>query len=326
MKRREFLTLLGSTTAVWSLPGRAQAGSQPVIGFVHARSREETTSLVSAFRNGLSENGYIEGKTVSIELQFADGQYDLLRQIISDLIHRNVTVLVAGADPAAVAAKSVTQNVPIVFAVGNDPIALGLVASLNHPGGNATGLTILAPSLEPKRLGLLREILPLNSAVGVLLNPRLPLSQIQAQSVQDAARSVNFRVQLYWAGDDGEMQRVFDSVEHDGVSALMVGADPFFDTRRTVLTSWAKDHKLPTMFQFKEYALSGGLMSYGVNLPEVYRQVGIYAGRILKGEKSADLPVLEPTKFDFVINQKTANTLGITIPSGVMAIADEVIE
>ena len=297
-----------------------------MIGFVHARSHDETSPLVEALRKGLAEPGFTEGQTVAIDFRFAGGQYDHLPQIFSDLIKRNVAIVVAGADPAAVAAKRVAQNVPIVFAVGNDPVALGLVTSLGRPGGNATGLTILAPSLEPKRLGLLREILPPNATIGVLLNPMLPLSQKQAQAVQDAASSIKLAIQLYWARDEHEITDALNSVAKEGVSALMVGADPFFDTHRTLLTTWANDHKLPTMFQFREYAVAGGLMSYGINLPDVYRQVGVYSGRILKGEKPAELPVLQPTKFDFVINQKTAKKLGITIPSGVLAIADEVIE
>jgi ABC-type uncharacterized transport system substrate-binding protein len=326
MRRRDFISLLGSAAVARPLAARAQQRALPLIGFVHARSHDETSALVEAFHKGLAETGFTEGQTVAIEFRFAGGQYDQLPQIFSDLIKRNVAILVAGADPAAVAAKRIAQSVPIVFAVGNDPVALGLVTSLGRPGGNATGLTILAPSLEPKRLGLLREILPANATIGVLLNPMLPLSQKQAQAVQDAARSINLAIQLYWARDEHEIKDALNSVAKDGASALMVGADPFFDTHRTLLTSWANDHKLPTMFQFREYAVAGGLMSYGINLPDAYRQIGAYAGRILKGEKPAELPVLQPTKFDFVINQKTAKTLGITIPSGVLAIADEVIE
>jgi putative ABC transport system substrate-binding protein len=324
MRRREFIAVLGGAVITW--PFNVSAQSAPLVGFVHARSRDETTALVAAFQKGLTETGYIDGQTVITELHFAGGQYDQLPQMFSDLVSRNAAVLVAGADPAAVAAKRTTQTVPIVFSVGNDPIALGLVASLNQPGGNATGLSILTNTLEPKRLGLLREILPANASVGLLLNPKLPLSQMQAQAVQDAARSINLTIRVFWAGDEHEMTEALNSVAHEGVAALMVGADPFFDTYRTLLTGWANNHKLPTMFQFREYALAGGLMSYGINLPDVYRQIGVYTGRILKGEKPAQLPVLLPSKFDFVINQKTAKTLGIRIPSGVLAIADDVIE
>jgi putative tryptophan/tyrosine transport system substrate-binding protein len=197
---------------------------------------------------------------------------------------------------------------------------------LNRPGGNATGLAILTNLLEQKRLSLFREIVPPTSTIAILLNPKNPLSETQVRAVQDAASSMKLAIQLFWASDDNQLTKALDAIAHDGISALMVVADPYFDTRRTLITSWPNEHRLPTMFQFREYAESGGLMSYGPNLPDIYRQLGVYTGRILKGESPADMPVLQPTKFDFVINQKTAHSLGIAIPSGVMAIADEVIE
>jgi putative ABC transport system substrate-binding protein len=246
--------------------------------------------------------------------------------MVAELVRRPVAVLVTGADPAAVAGKRATATIPIVFSVGGDPIKLALVQSLNQPGGNATGTTILTTSLEPKRLGLLREMLPPNATVGVFLNPTLPLSQRQSQEVQDAAREINLSTRIFWVGTDPEIENAMDVIVREHIAALMVGADPFFDTRRDMLTRLALRHKLPTMFQFREYTQAGGLMSYGVNLPDVYRQVGTYTARILKGESPADLPVLQPSKFEFVVNLKTAKALGIEIPGRLLSFVDEVIE
>ncbi len=274
----------------------------------------------------MAQNGYVEGQNVAIEFRFAAGQYNQLPELISELVRRPVTVLFTGADPAAIAGKHITGTIPIVFAVGGDPVQEGLVASLSRPGGNATGMTILTASLEPKRLGLLREILPPNATVGVLLNPKLSPSQKQGQEVQEAAQAINLSVRIFWVSNDPEIEGALDAIVQQRIAALMVGADPFFDTRREKLTGWAIGHKTPTMFQFREYAAAGGLMSYGIDLPEVYRQLGVYTARILKGEKPADLPVEEPTKFELVINRKTAKTLGLTLPSGLLSIADEVID
>jgi putative ABC transport system substrate-binding protein len=315
MRRRDFITSVAGAVT-WPLAARAQQPTMPVIGFVHARSNDETMPLVAAFLKGLSNIGFIENQTVAIEFRFAGGQYDQLPHLVADLIDHKVAVLVAGADPAALAAKRSTQSLPIVFSVGSDPVTLGLVASLNRPGGNATGMAILTALLEQKRLSLLREILPAASTVGVLLNPKSPPAEIQGRAVQDAAGSLKFAMRPYWAGDDDEMTKALGAIAHDGISALMISADPYFDSRRTLITNWTKDHKLPTMFQFREYPVSGGLMSYGPNLPDIYRQLGDYACRVLKGENPAEMPVLQPTKFDFVINQKTASVLGISIPSG----------
>ena len=246
--------------------------------------------------------------------------------MVAELVRRPVAVLVAGADPAAVAGKHATSTIPIVFAVGGDPVKLALVQSLNRPGGNATGITILTTSLEPKRLGLLREMLPPDATLGVFLNPALPLSQKQSQEVQDAAREINLSTRIFWVGTDPEIESAMDAIVREHIAALMVGADPFFDTRRDKLTGLALRHKLPTMFQFREYTQAGGLMSYGIDLPDVYRQVGTYTARILKGENSADLPVLQPSRFEFVVNLKTAKALGIQIPGRLLSFVDEVIE
>jgi putative ABC transport system substrate-binding protein len=326
MRRREFITLIGGAAVAWPRVTWAQQSALPVIGFVHARSRDDTAHLEAAFRQGLVENGYVEGKDVVIEFRFAAGQYNKLTEMVAKLVRRPVTVLVAGADPAAIAAKQATETIPIVFAVGGDPVKLALGKSLNRPGSNATGTTILTTSLEPKRLGLLREMLPPNSTVGVFLNPTLPLSQKQSQEVQDAAREINLPTRIFWVATDPEIDTAIDVIVREHIAALMVGADPFFDTRRDKLTRLALRHKLPTMFQFREYTQAGGLMSYGINLPDVYRQVGTYTARILKGEKPADLPILQPSKFEFVVNLKTAKALGIQIPGRLLSFVDEVIE
>ena len=326
MTRRDFITLIGGAALAWPRKIWAQQPALPVVGFVHARSREDTTRLVAAFRKGLDENGYVESKNVAVEFRFADGQYNKLSEMVAELVRRPVAVLVTGADPAAVAGKQATATIPIVFVVGGDPIRLALVQSLNRPGGNATGTTILATSLEPKRLGLLREMLAPNATVGVFLNPTLPLSQKQAQEVQDAAREINLSTRIFWVSTDPEIESAMDVVVREHIAALMVGADPFFDTRREKLADLALRHRLPTMFQFREFTEAGGLMSYGINLPDVYRQVGAYTARIIKGESPADLPVLQPSKFEFVVNLKTAKALGIQMPGRLLSFVDEVIE
>jgi len=282
--------------------------------------------LIAAFKQGLAESGYVENKTVDIEFRFADGQYNRLSEMVAELVKRPVAVLVTGADPAAVAGKQATATIPIVFVVGGDPVKLALVQSLNRPGSNATGMTILATSLEPKRLGLLREMLTPNATVGVFLNPTLPLSQRQSQEVQDAAREINLSIRIFWVSTDPEIESAMDVIVRENIAALMVGADPFFDTRREKLAALGLRHRLPTMFQFREFAEAGGLMSYGINLSDVYRQVGAYTARIIKGERPADLPVLQPSKFEFVVNLKTAKALGIQIPGRLLSFVDEVIE
>jgi putative ABC transport system substrate-binding protein len=282
--------------------------------------------LVAAFKQGLAESGYVENKTVDIEFRFADGQYNRLSEMVAELVKRPVAVLVTGADPAAVAGKQATATIPIVFVVGGDPVKLALVQSLNRPGSNATGTTILTTSLEPKRLGLLREMLTPNASIGVFLNPTLPLSQRQSQEVQDAAREINLSTRIFWVSTDPEIESAMAVIVREHIAALMVGADPFFDTRREKLAALGLRHGLPTMFQFREFAEAGGLMSYGINLSDVYRQVGAYTARIIKGESPADLPVLQPSKFEFVVNLKTAKALGIQIPGRLLSFVDEVIE
>jgi putative tryptophan/tyrosine transport system substrate-binding protein len=306
---------------------RAQSLVKPVIGYLAARGPSDSTHLAAAFRRGLAEIGYVEGQNVIIEQRWALGQVERLPTMASELVRRPVTVLVStGGENAATAAKAATSTIPIVFASGSDPVEIGLVASYSRPGGNATGVSILTTTLEPKRLELMRELVPAAEAIGVLVDLSKPAGERQARDVQVAARAMDLSIQLLRATTDQEIEAAFEAVTQQQISALMVAASPFFDTRRDKLIDLAARRSLPTLFQFREYAVSGGLMSYGIDLPDAYRKVGVYAGRILKGERPADLPVELPTKFELVINLKTAKALGITIPPMLLARADEVIE
>src|SRR5262249_7350897 len=303
MKRREFITLLGGATAAWPLAARGQQPAMPVIGFLNARSPEDTMHLVAAFRRGLGEGGFIEAQNVAIEYRWALGQYDQLPAIATELAHRPVTVLATGGgEPAALAAKSATSTIPIVFVVGGDPVKEGLVTSFNLPGGNSTGVSILTTTLEPKRLGLLRELVPATATIGALVNPSYPLYESQLRDVQEAARVLALPLVVLPANTDREIEASFETVDQRRISSLTVAAAPFFDTRRDKLVALAARHAVPTIYQFREFVTAGGLVSYGVDVADAYRQIGIYAARILNGEKPADLPVMQPTKFELVIN------------------------
>jgi putative ABC transport system substrate-binding protein len=326
VRRRQFITLFGGAAAAWPLAARAQQSAMPVVGFLHARSREDTEYQVAALRRGLAENGYVEGQSAIIEYRFAHGQYDRLPMMAAELARWPVAILVAGSDPAALAAKAATSTIPIVFSIGSDPIKLGLVASFNRPDGNATGMSMLTSTLEPKRLGLLHELVPQAAMVGVFLNPNYPLAESHSRDVQEAARAVGLHIHILRAGTDDEIDAAFETVGQQRIAALVVGADPFFDTRRNKLIALSARHRVPTMYQFREHAAAGGLLSYGIDLSDVYRKVGVYAGRILKGAKPADLPVEQPTKFELIINLKTAKALGLDVPAKLLALADEVIE
>ena len=327
MKRRDFITLLGGAAAAWPLAVRAQQPAVPVVGYLNARSLDDSPHLVTAFRRGLAENGYVEGQNVTIEYRWALGQYDRLQMLAAELARRPVTVLAAtGGEASALAAKAASSTIPIVFSIGGDPVRLGLVESYNRPGGNMTGINILTATLEAKRLGLLHEMVPRAAAIGVLLNPNNPPSEVQLKDVEAAGRAVGLQIHALWAGTDREIDAAFENIVQQRIAALAVTAGPFFDTRRDKLVALAAHYAVPTMYQFREYTVAGGLMSYGIDIVDVYRQVAVYVGRILKGEKAAELPVLQPTKFQFVINLKTANALGLNVPSGLSAMADEVIE
>jgi putative ABC transport system substrate-binding protein len=325
LKRREFITLLGGAAA-WPVAARAQQPAMPVIGYLSARSPEDTAHLVPAFRQGLGEGGFVEGQNVTIEYRWALGQVDRLPALAAELAGRPVAVIVTtGGESAALAARAATSTIPIVFSMG-DPVKAGLAASYNRPGGNATGINILNDTLEPKRLGLLRELVPQAVTIGFLLNPNFPSAESQSKDVQEAARAIGLQIHVLRANTDREIEAAFEIIAQHRIAALAVAASPFFDTRRDKLVALAARHSVPTIYQFREFVAAGGLVSYGIDPIDAYRQVGVYAGRILKGAKPSDLPVLQPTKFELVINLKTAKALGLDVPLHLQQLADEVIE
>jgi putative ABC transport system substrate-binding protein len=327
MKRREFIALLGGAAATWPLATRAQQPAIPVIGFLSARSPDESSHLVAAFGRGLAENGYVEGKNVAIEYRWALAQYDRLPALAAELARRPVAVLVSvGGEPAALAAQAATATIPIVSLFTVDPVERGLVASLNRPGGNVTGISVLGAALEAKRLGLLHDLVPQAATIGVLLNPNFPPAASQLRDMQEAARAIGLQLHVLRAGTDREIDTAFESVAQHRIPALAVAADPFFNTRRDKLAALAARHAVPAIYILRDYAVAGGLMSYGIDPSDAYRQIGIYAARILSGAKPADLPVIQPTKFEFVINLKTAKTLGLDVSPNLLTLADEVIE
>jgi putative ABC transport system substrate-binding protein len=325
MKRRDFVAALGAVAA-GTFAARAQP-TPPVIGFLSARSPVESAGLVAAFRRGLAENGTIEGLNVAIDYRWALGAYDRLPAMALELVHRPVAVFVTvGGEVAVRAAIAATRNIPIVGIFADDPVASGLVASLNRPGGNTTGVFNFNPTLEAKRLGLLHELVPQAATIGVLVNPNYPPAASQLKGVEEAARTIGLGTLAMRAGNDGEIEAAFESAIQQRIRILAVTSDPFFNTRSEKLVALATRHAVPTVYPFREYVAAGGLMSYGVDLSEMYRQVGIYAGQVVKGVKPADLPIMQPIKFELVINVNTAKTLGLTVPSTLLASADEVIE
>jgi len=325
MRRREFIAMLGGAAVTWPLAARAPQTAMPVVGFLNGSSAWEGAHFVATFRQGLSEIGYVEGRNVAIDYRWAEGHYDRLPVLAADLIRLQVAVLACNT-PATIAAKAATTTIPIVFSSGGDPIRLGLVSSLNKPGGNVTGVSFFSAALEAKRLGILRELVPNAAVFAAILNPEFPDFEVQSKEVQDAARTLGVQVQILRASSERELDMAFAKVTELQAGGLLVGADPFLYSRRDYIVAAAARNAVPAIYEQRENAVAGGLVSYGTNLTEVYRQVGIYTGRILKGEKPGDLPVLQPTKFELVINLKTAKALSLTIPPGVLAIADEVIE
>ena len=331
MKRRAFISLLGGAAAApsmfWPRLASAEQATMPVIGFLSSRSPAESSHLVAAFRAGLQAGGYVEGQNVAIEYRWAEGQYDRLPALAVDLVRRGVAVLATtGGEPSALAAKAATSTIPIVFTVGGDPVKIGLVASLNRPGGNATGVSLLTTVPEAKRLGLLYELVPNAALIGVLINPNYQGAEAQSREVQDAARAIDRRIEIATAGNDRQLEAAFGTLVQQHADALLVGADPFFGTRRDRIIALAVQFKLPAMYQFRDYPVAGGLMSYGINITDGYRQVGVYTGQVLKGAKPADLPIHQSIKFEFIINLKSAKALGLQIPDKLIALADEVIE
>jgi len=325
MRRRSFLAVVGGAAA-WPLSVRAQP-ALPVIGYLHSGSSASYAHLVAAFRQGLREQGYLEGQNVVIEYRWAEGRYDRLPQLAADLVGRHVAVIVTqGGDPPPLAAKSATSTIPIVFTSSSDPVKLGLVASLNRPGGNVTGFWAYTSLLGTKRIEMMRQLFPASALIAVLLNPNNPNARIDMLDLQEAARTVGQSITFVKASTETEIDAVFATLGEQRVSELLVNTDPYFLAQRDQFVSLAARYSIPTIYPWREAVAAGGLMSYGASLADGYRQVGIYAGRVLKGEKAADLPVVQPTKFELVINLKTAKTLGLDIPPTVLALADEVIE
>jgi putative ABC transport system substrate-binding protein len=318
------MTLLGGAV-MWSRAARAQQPAMPVIGFLNGASPDGYAPYAAAFRQGLKEAGYVEGQNAAIEYQWAEGHYDRLPTLVADLVRRKVTVLAATSSPAALAAKAATSTVPIVFTIGDDPVKLGLVASLNRPGGNVTGVTNLLVELGSKQLGLLREVAPGTTAIAVLTNPNFPGTERQLRDVEAAAHVLGVQLIVLRASTEREMETAFVTMARQGGVALLVAVDPFFFERRDYVVALTARHAIPAMYPVREFD-AGGLMSYGSDFADSYRQAGIYTGRIVRGEKAGDLPVQRSTKFEFVINFKTAKALGLAVPNSMQLLADEVIE
>ena len=326
MRRRAFISLLGGA-ATWPLVAHAQQPGMPVVGFLGTASAGPFAHLVASLRRGLQETGFVEGRNVAIEYRWAEGQYDRVPALAADLVRRQVAVIVTvGGEPSVAAAKAATATIPIVFNTGTDPVKLGLVASLARPGGNLTGVNIFTTELTEKRLGLLRDLVPAAPTIAVLLNPNFPAAAANVREAEAAARAIGKQVVIFNASSDAEIETAFANIVQAQCRALLVGADPFFNSRRALIVALVARHAIPAIYEWREFAEAGGLISYGTSLVEAYRQQGIYAGRILKGEKPADLPIVQLSKFELIINLNTALALGLAIPPGVLAIADEVIE
>jgi putative ABC transport system substrate-binding protein len=325
MKRREFITIMGGAAA-WSR-ARAQQPALPTIGYLSTRSPGEAKYVTDAFAQGLSENGYVEGRNLAIEFRWAELQYDQLPALASDLVRRQVAVIAAvGGAHSGLAAKAATSTIPIVFVSAGDPVTFGLVPSLNRPGANVTGISMITVALAPKRLELLHELVPAPAVIAMLVNPTSPYVESETKDIMASARALGRQVQVLNASTGPEIDMAFTTLGRQGVGALLVSGDPFFDSQRDRLIVLAAHLAIPAIYQWREFPMIGGLMSYGTSILDAYRQSGIYVGKILKGAKPADLPVMQPTKFEFVINLRTSKALGIEIPPKLLTFADEVIE
>jgi putative ABC transport system substrate-binding protein len=326
MKRREFIVVVGGAAVTWPLEARAQQAAMPVIGFLHGASSDGYEPMVTGFRQGLKETGYVDGQNVAIEFRWAQGDYDQMPAMAADLVRRHAAVIVAGGTPAAFAAKAATSTIPTVILVGADPVQLGLVGSLNRPGGNVTGLAVLTVELEAKKLELLHELLPAASAIALLVNPTNVLTKSETKDVQDAARSLGLHLHILNASTESQIDAAFGALIELRATALIVSVDAFLNNCRGQIVALAARYAVPAVYGVRDYVNAGGLMSYGTDLVDVYREQGIYAGKILKGARPADLPIQQVTKVALVINLKTAKTLGLTFPTTLLGRADEVIE
>jgi ABC-type uncharacterized transport system substrate-binding protein len=326
MRRREFIAVLGGSAAVWPLAARAQQPSAlPVVGFLSSRSPD--SNAVTAFHQGLKETGHIDGQNVAVEYRWAEGHYDRLPELATEFVGRSVAVIAAvGGEPTPQAAEGATRTIPIVFATASDPVGAGLVASLNRPGGNATGVTIFGSTIIAKRLELLRELVPTANLIGILVNQSNPNTEAETKDIETAARELGQRFYVVRASTEHDLDAAFVTLVQQGAGALLVGADQFFTDRRDQIVALAIHARIPAIYHLRDFATAGGLISYGNSLADLYRQVGNYVGRILKGERPADLPVVQPTNFELVINLKAAKALGLTVPLTLQVAADEVIE
>jgi putative ABC transport system substrate-binding protein len=325
IRRRNFVLALGGAAA-WPLAARAQHAAMPVMGYLNSRSRDTDTPFLAGFHRGLNETGYVEGQNVVVEYRWAEGQYDRLPALATDLVRRRVTVMAATSTPAALAARAATSTIPIVFTSAADPIAVGLVDSLSRPSGNVTGVNVYLSDLGAKRLELLRQLAPNAAAIGLLVNPNFPDAESQSKDMEEAARKLGQKVHVANANSEGDLNRAFATFIELKADAVFVSLDAFFLSRRDQLVGLAMRHKIPSIYFAREFVSAGGLMSYGSDIADAYRQAGVYTSRILKGAKPADLPVLRPTKFELIINTTTAKALGLSIPDKLLALADEVLE